>query len=60
MWYCVHFMPNVTHEARGMAQSEAARYSSSLSMRLLCAGHARLFVGALRERTKFQIRVKHI
>ena len=29
-----------------------------VSTRLLCAGYARLFVGALRERTKFQLRIK--
>ena len=33
-------------------------YAKILSILWLCAGHARLLAGALRERTKFQIRVK--
>jgi hypothetical protein len=34
------------------------RYAAITSIFLLCAGQARLLAGALRERTKFQTRVK--
>ncbi len=44
-----YFKDNVTHEARGVARSEAARHTSSLSMRLLGCPISRKYAGSSSE-----------
>ena len=53
------FSQNAHHDRSVKLRREAARFHRYESTVLLCAGHTRLFAGALRGRTKTANRVKH-